>query len=406
MPIDVSVIIPSYNKYPLNLYTLYSIEKQTFPSSRFEVLFIDDGSSDDTYKLKTEYHPSYSFRYIDLKKNLGRAKARNLGIKEAKGSILIFLDAEIMVHPNFIKHHFEMHQKIKGLVFTGVLGKFNKTYTILHPDLSDKAFREFYHLLKSQPYLRRKWNFRSKTLYKDRIRKLKLTNTPMVLFKREELYRGFYRKLSFSYPFLGNLLYKNYGENLEGFHFKWMAFLTGNVSVPKRLLLEAGAFDEDFKGYGFEDWELGYRLYEKGAHFKIDTVIPSYHQEHPVVEFDKNKEHRKNFMLFYQKHPSIKLGITALNEMYKYSFIELNKILSDYERLNNLYPNKFPIFNKVFKKYIDSLVYLYAESREKEGLPKIRNSAEGTLEAEFNLEMDKLQRLNGFANLKNLLFKK
>ncbi len=403
MSVDVSIIIPSYNKYPLNLFTLYSLERQTFSSSRIEVIFIDDGSNDQTYKLKVTYKPPYSFQYVRLNQNQGRAKARNIGIKMARGNILIFLDAEIMVHPNFIKHHFEMHQKEDNLVFSGVLGKFYKTYTVLFPDFSVEAFKEFHYLVKLQPMFMKKWKIGSQNKFSEKINRIKLKNKPISLFQRKELNQRLYRRLSFPFPFLGNLLFENYGENLEGFYFKWIAFLTGNVSVPKSLINLTGAFDEDFKGYGFEDWELGYRLHEKGAHFKIDTDIPCYHQEHPVVELDRDKEHRRNFLLFYQKHPSADLGITALNEMYQFSFIEINNIFINYVDLYKLYPDQFLLFKNAFKQLINQAVQQYADGREREGLAQITNFVDEALKKDLENEIERLKELNRFNHLINLI---
>jgi cellulose synthase/poly-beta-1,6-N-acetylglucosamine synthase-like glycosyltransferase len=69
--IEVSIIIPSYNKYPLNLLTLYSLEKQNFDFSKMEVLLIDDASEDQTSELLENYQPPYHFNYIRCKQNNG-----------------------------------------------------------------------------------------------------------------------------------------------------------------------------------------------------------------------------------------------------------------------------------------------------------------------------------------------
>ncbi|MDF2680659.1 MAG: glycosyltransferase, partial [Brevibacillus sp.] len=105
MSIDVTVILPSYNRYPLNLLTLYSLENQTFDPSRMEVILIDDASTDKTHSLQY-YRPPYSFQYIRNCRNEGRSKTRNKGIKAAKGEILIFLDAEVIVDPDFVNNHY------------------------------------------------------------------------------------------------------------------------------------------------------------------------------------------------------------------------------------------------------------------------------------------------------------
>ncbi len=97
MSIDVSIIIPTYNKFPLNLLTLYSLENQTYDSSKFEVILVDDGSTDSTLSIADNYLFPFHFKYIRVPQNIGRPAARNTGIRAAKGRWIIFLDAEILV---------------------------------------------------------------------------------------------------------------------------------------------------------------------------------------------------------------------------------------------------------------------------------------------------------------------
>ncbi len=87
---------------------------------------------------------------------------------------------------------------------------------------------------------------------------------------------------------------------------KWVYFLTGNLSIRKATIVEAGLFDENFTGYGWEDLELGYRL----AGMKVPLLyLPSAvnHHHHPVSR--EGMLERKYLMgqsaaLFYKKHPN------------------------------------------------------------------------------------------------------
>ena len=84
----VSVVMPSYNRYPLNLYALQSLQKQTFPSSQMEVIFIDDGSSDETPNIGSGLTTEFPIKWIRNESPLGRSKARNLGVEYASGRII------------------------------------------------------------------------------------------------------------------------------------------------------------------------------------------------------------------------------------------------------------------------------------------------------------------------------
>ncbi|MBA6391071.1 glycosyltransferase family 2 protein [Colwellia sp. BRX10-3] len=85
----VSIIIPVYNASKYIARALDSIQKQTFNS--YEVIVVDDGSTDDSVLIVQEH--SLSIRLLH-KINGGASSARNVGIKAAKGKYLAFLDAD------------------------------------------------------------------------------------------------------------------------------------------------------------------------------------------------------------------------------------------------------------------------------------------------------------------------
>src|SRR5215470_11833569 len=86
---EVSVIIPSYNSVKYLRDALDSVLSQTFRD--FEVLVIDDGSTDDTRVVIRRY--GEAVRYI-YQQNSGVAAARNRGISESRGQYVAFLDAD------------------------------------------------------------------------------------------------------------------------------------------------------------------------------------------------------------------------------------------------------------------------------------------------------------------------
>ena len=86
----------------------------------------------------------------------------------------------------------------------------------------------------------------------------------------------------------------------------WLTFFTGNVSVPRDALLRAGLFDENFKGWGHEDIDLGIRLSNEGLAFKKDSSILTYHLLHDsnfdVAERTKQSLVNMKYMLSKYKY--------------------------------------------------------------------------------------------------------
>jgi len=98
----VSIIIPSYNNADTIIETLQSVEKQTHLNT--EVIIVDDGSSDDLKTIISEYQNvtplTISYHYQD---NAGPSVARNKGAQLAKGTFLLFLDADDLIHESYIE---------------------------------------------------------------------------------------------------------------------------------------------------------------------------------------------------------------------------------------------------------------------------------------------------------------
>ena len=87
----VSVIIPTYNRAHLIGRAIKSVLNQTYQD--FEIIVIDDGSTDDTEEVVRSF-PCKRIIYIKHKKNKGVSLARNTGIKVAKGKYIAFLDSD------------------------------------------------------------------------------------------------------------------------------------------------------------------------------------------------------------------------------------------------------------------------------------------------------------------------
>lgn len=98
----VSIIIPCYNTEIYLEETLESIEKQTY--NNIEVILIDDGSKDRTYEIIKNYKEKSSREIIVIKQeNKGVSKARNIGIINATGEYICFLDSDDIISSFFIE---------------------------------------------------------------------------------------------------------------------------------------------------------------------------------------------------------------------------------------------------------------------------------------------------------------
>src|SRR3989338_969277 len=92
--VKISIIIPIYNSSSTLDTCLSSIFNSIFKD--FEVIAINDASTDNSLEIAKRY----PCKIIDLKENKGPAHARNVGIKESKGDIIFFLDADTEIENN------------------------------------------------------------------------------------------------------------------------------------------------------------------------------------------------------------------------------------------------------------------------------------------------------------------
>ena len=134
---NVSVIIPVYNSAGTLPYCLKSLSDQTYPSKKTEIVIVNDGSTDRIRTFLNSYPLPEGSKVIHHTENRGLAAARNTGIKISKGSLIVFLDADMEVEKGFIELHVKSHQK-NGLV--GIVGSIAPS----HDNPHDKYQRYVY----------------------------------------------------------------------------------------------------------------------------------------------------------------------------------------------------------------------------------------------------------------------
>ena len=105
----VSVIIPVYNAEQYLSKSVSSVLNQTY--QRFEILLIDDGSTDQSSQMCDEYAAQYDNIHVFHKKNGGASTSRNVGLENAKGEYIFFLDSDDWLEPNALEMMITTAQK-------------------------------------------------------------------------------------------------------------------------------------------------------------------------------------------------------------------------------------------------------------------------------------------------------
>lgn len=196
----ISVIIPTFNRAELLRASLQSLASQSLGTDRFEVVVVDDGSTDATRNVCLDLAGRLRLRYFRIE-NSGISAAKNLGIFASTGTILLFFDDDDLAHPRLLREHLQTHREHPEET-VAVLG-----YTQWAPSLSVTELMHF------------------------------VTEVGCFLF---------------SYPHLRD------GQSLD-FTYFW----GGRSSCKRSLLVRCGVFNQQFR-FGAEDIELGYRLSRSG----------------------------------------------------------------------------------------------------------------------------------------------
>ncbi|WP_379134639.1 glycosyltransferase family 2 protein [Paenibacillus sp. sgz500958] len=303
LPVKLSIIVLAYNIKHMVSQCLLSLNHQVrIQDDMFEVVFVDDGSDDGTQEavanLKIDYKLKYVYRAADSKKC--RSTARNLGASEASGDLLLFLDGDQVVEQDFIYQHLKVHQLC------------------------------------------------SETLVVVGLRDFLSVDSPIQLSNGEEIDRSSLI-LERRDPRLP--IFERFSENAGNIENIWALLYSCNFSLSKKIYFEVGGFDEDFIEWGLEDCELGYRLYQQGAKFVVNTKCIVLHQYHPsIYDAKKYLGWFINLELFKKKHPSLEVELQGIladwfdperRKPWKDAFIRfelaVRAVKGIYNNLNTLY---------------------------------------------------------------------
>ncbi|MCB0060920.1 MAG: glycosyltransferase family 2 protein [Caldilineaceae bacterium] len=120
--LEVSVILPTYNRLTQLQQVLAGLEKQSYSFAKFEVIVVSDGSTDGTNEYLQTFQPMTSLRLTPvLQENAGPAAARNHGIQVARGNYILFIDDDVVPVPHLLEAHMATHRHYRTEVQTEVV---------------------------------------------------------------------------------------------------------------------------------------------------------------------------------------------------------------------------------------------------------------------------------------------
>ncbi|TPW17195.1 MAG: glycosyltransferase [bacterium] len=250
MGVIASLIIPTHGKLSLLRRTLASLEQQSADTPPFEVIVIDDASPDDTPRFLSAYGGSLALRTVRQGTNQGRAAARNAGLRLATADLVIFLDDDMEVAPGFVRAHVQYHRSADARARADPAAPVAGATVAIG----------------------------------------NVTNAPEVTDS----------------PIIRYMSTRGAQKVRDGGALPWRYFSTNNSSVRRSDLEAVGNFDEEFKTYGFEDLELGYRLHRHGLQFGFVPAAESSHIHYHELDDVLNKKElsgRSSLDLFIRKHP-------------------------------------------------------------------------------------------------------
>ena len=120
----ISVIVPVYNgiNYIDNCVNSLINQKCNY---NYEIILIDDGSKDDSLNRIKDYSNEYENIHYYNQSNKGASSARNVGLKNARGEYVVFVDIDDVVTDEYLQNLCKNHDKFKGtgLVVSGLIAK-------------------------------------------------------------------------------------------------------------------------------------------------------------------------------------------------------------------------------------------------------------------------------------------
>jgi glycosyltransferase involved in cell wall biosynthesis len=114
----VSIVMPTYNRQARLARVLDALDRQQIDAGAFEVVIVDDGSTDGTASYLAAQRRAYALRAIH-QTNSGPARARNAAVAESRAELLLFLDDDVEPSQELVSEHLASHEREKDVVVMG-----------------------------------------------------------------------------------------------------------------------------------------------------------------------------------------------------------------------------------------------------------------------------------------------
>jgi glycosyltransferase involved in cell wall biosynthesis len=265
---SLSVVMPTFNQASRLALTLSSLTRQDPPPAEWELIVVDDGSQDQTQAVVEGYLERLPIRVVQ-QDQAGRAAARNAGAGRAVGRTLVFCDGDRICGPSFLA----AHSRFPANAALINLGEIREVYIA---DFDDRVQELLMDVLAGCPWLAQR-------------------------ARRPHFVAELYRHL------IGP-------EGSRDPSLAWLGFLSGNVSMPRSVFELVGGFDEDFVDWGFEHFELGYRLVNVGAVVRHVPDAVNFHVAHRREPGLYEAGIESSAALLRRKHPRMPVaGLVALS---------------------------------------------------------------------------------------------
>jgi GT2 family glycosyltransferase/tetratricopeptide (TPR) repeat protein len=251
----LSIVIPTYNRRAILRKTLLAFASQTLPPEQFEVIVVDDGSTDDTAPMVRRFKTSCAVR-LEAQPHEGANAARNRGIRAARGAVIVITGDDMVPEPRFLEAHLAFHRA--------------------HPSETDAMLG----FIDWSP---------------------EITVTPFMRY--------------LTAPEGGQQFAFHEVKNGKA---DFRLFYTSNVSVKRSLLLRQGTlFDTDFTYTAYDDTELGYRLSKQGMQLHYNASAVTCHHHEMTVEGFVERQRQAGHMavLLAHKHPWLDRHLLGTEEV-------------------------------------------------------------------------------------------
>jgi GT2 family glycosyltransferase len=289
---SISVIMATFNKARFLDLTLASYRTQSYRG--FEIVVVDDGSTDDTRQVVAHHR-----RHLDIcyrrQSHAGRAAARNTAQKAAAGDLLVFSDDDRIVGRSFLAEH--LAAQARATTPTFVLGWSHGIVTRIERSLVGPLY----------PVL---WRTLGRAGRRESPNAFALVTAAELLARCERVVDRL-RTTDADWEWKVSPAVGQFGDELAGLEIPWFLGNTGNLSVSAALVRAAGGFDAAYTGYGMEDTDLCYGLARAGARGRVARRAANYHQLHPVPS-DRPAEMRASLRYFVDKHRTVEAWLFAL----------------------------------------------------------------------------------------------